>query len=342
MTCFGDGGDPPFFPEKHQRGVSHQDVLSMNTTHKGRILLAEPDTQLAKLFQVILNRDGYQVEWESDGHGAIRAAVGGDFDLMLLNLELPPTGGIHTLQEVKKAAPRTLVVVCTANPCVENAVQALKSGAYDYMEQPLGQKALLDLAQQAMELQAKGAERRLAREELQAEQRRSHELAARVRQQGVEEHLLGTSAAMRSLQDIIREVAGTDSTVLLFGESGTGKGLVARAIHDCSPREDQPLVVANCTLYSEGVLHSELFGHEKGAFTGAIREKSGRFELAAGGTIFLDEIGDLPAPTQALLLRVLQERRFERVGGEKSLAMRARVIAATHRDLRNRIDRCRG
>jgi DNA-binding NtrC family response regulator len=178
-----------------------------------------------------------------------------------------------------------------------------------------------------------GASRRRMAEDLQAERRRVRELAARVAAEDPLERILGTSPAVRGIIAMLREVARTDATVLVTGESGTGKGMVARALHAASRRAEHPFVEAHCAAYSEGLLHSELFGHERGAFTGADRVKLGRFELADGGTLFLDEIGDLSMATQLLLLRVLQQRTFERVGGEATLRADVRLIAATHRDL---------
>src|SRR6185503_5588989 len=219
-------------------------------------------------------------------------------------------------------------------PCAADSIlAAFRGGAFDYLEGPLDAARLGEAADRALERLQLGAARKRLAQELQNERQRVRDLERKLSPEDAFRAIVGGSAVVRNLLDTLREVARTDSTVLLTGESGTGKGLLARAIHEASHRRLGPFVEANCVVYSEGVLHSELFGHERGAFTGAARLKKGRFEIASGGTIFLDEIGEIAQSTQLLLLRVLQERNFERVGGEETVEVDVRLIAATNRDL---------
>jgi two-component system response regulator HydG len=211
--------------------------------------------------------------------------------------------------------------------------EAFRAGAYDVLLEPVPPRELLEVAARAEHVRTIGAQRRRMGEELDAERRRSRDLEERLAHDDPFRPLITASAIMRRLVADLREVARSDSTVLLTGESGTGKGLLARAIHGGSFRKSGPFIEANCVVYSEGMLNSELFGHERGAFTGAAKLKRGRFELARGGTLFLDEIGEIAPATQLLLLRVLQDRAFERVGGEETLDADVRLIAATNRDL---------
>jgi DNA-binding NtrC family response regulator len=230
-----------------------------------------------------------------------------------------------------------LVVVFSGKATVQGVLRAFRGGAYDFLEKPIASEKLQELAAHAVKIGQLGAKRRKLAEDLEKERKKRLELK---REFGLDDpfgKIIGNSAGFHSFLDTIREVARTDSTVLLTGESGTGKGLVARSIHEASARREGTFVEANCVVYSEGVLHSELFGHERGAFTGAARTKKGRFELAKGGTLFLDEIGEIPHSTQLMLLRVLQDRTFERVGGEETLEADVRLIAATNRDLQEAI-----
>jgi DNA-binding NtrC family response regulator len=221
---------------------------------------------------------------------------------------------------------------------VQVVLDAFRAGSYEFLEKPLSRDTLLELAERSVALREMGEKRRKLAEALENERTKVLEL----RQQLVPEdpfvRMLGPSSGFQGFLDTVREVARTDSTVLITGESGTGKGMVSRLIHEASARNEGPFVEANCVVYSEGLLHSELFGHERGAFTGADRTKRGRFELAQGGTLFLDEIGEIAASTQLLLLRVLQDRTFERVGGEETLEADVRLIAATNRDLQKALD----
>jgi len=224
-------------------------------------------------------------------------------------------------------------VIFTGHAAVGNVMRAFRSGAFDFVEKPVAREKLLELATKSVEIRNMGAQRRAIAEELESQRFEVMQLKQQLGLDDPFSKFIGSSSIIRGFVETIREVARTDSTVLLTGESGTGKGLVARTIHESSTRRAASFVEANCVVYSEGVLHSELFGHERGAFTGAARTKKGRFELAKGGTLFLDEIGEIPAATQLLLLRVLQDRSFERVGGEETMEADVRLIAATNRDL---------
>ena len=297
------------------------------------IVLADAGTGERETLARALASLGHRVTEVADGPAleeALREASG---DLVLVDAALPPSGGIAAIEAVKRAHPSCPVALGARVPDVTTVLDAFHAGAYDVLAPPLVGPALDRLLQRAAAAREMGASRRRLAEDLEAERRRVKELAARVGPEDPLDRLLGTSPAMRGILTMLREVARTDATVLLTGESGTGKGMVASAIHAASPRADHPFVEAHCAAYSEGLLHSELFGHERGAFTGADRVKLGRFELADSGTLFLDEIGDLSMATQLLLLRVLQQRTFERVGGEATLRADVRLIAATHRDL---------
>ncbi|HEX5044881.1 MAG TPA: sigma-54 dependent transcriptional regulator [Candidatus Polarisedimenticolaceae bacterium] len=297
------------------------------------IVLADASAAERSALARVLEGLGHRVTEVSDQHALEQVLHPSACDLALVDAALPPDGGIAAVRAVKRAHPSCPVAVGARTPDVSTVLDAFHAGAYDVLAPPEAGPALDRLLARAAAAREMGASRRRLAEDLEAERRRVKELAARVGPEDPLDRVLGTSPAMRGILAMLREVARTDATVLLTGESGTGKGMVARAIHAASPRAPHPFVEAHCAAYSEGLLHSELFGHERGAFTGAERVKLGRFELADGGTLFLDEIGDLSTATQLLLLRVLQQRTFERVGGEATLRADVRLIAATHRDL---------
>jgi DNA-binding NtrC family response regulator len=306
-------------------------IVSNNRT--SRILVADDDPQTLKLFQTILAQEGYRVTAVEDGEVALSKVREEIFDVVLADLVMEPVGGLEILEATKRVNPGTLVVIITGNPSVESSVAALKKGAHDYILKPVNRDDLLHLVGKAIELRRLGEERRRTAEALQEQKKQNVELRKDLEAKYSLSNFLGESPRMRQVYELLREITRTDSTVLILGESGTGKGLVARTIHYNSSRKEHPFIETNCTVYTESLLNSELFGHEKGAFTGAISQKKGRFELANGGTVFLDEIGDISAATQLMLLRFLQERRFERVGGEKTLEVDVRVIAATNKNL---------
>ncbi|MGH7399380.1 MAG: sigma-54-dependent transcriptional regulator, partial [Candidatus Rokuibacteriota bacterium] len=239
------------------------------------------------------------------------------YDLILLDVRLPDMDGLDTIPRCRELAPDTPIIVMTAHGTRQTAMDALTRGAYDFFTKPLKMDEFQVVVSRALD-----------RRRLQKQVK-----ALRDSQPGGVEGLIGQSEALKRVVDMAHRAAPTDLTVLILGESGTGKEVLARAIHRLSPRKDGPFVPVNCAAIPEGLLESELFGHERGAFTGAVRARPGRFELAKEGTLFLDEIGDMPLPMQAKILRVLQEREFERVGGTRTITADVRVIAATHRDL---------
>jgi DNA-binding NtrC family response regulator len=246
-----------------------------------------------------------------------------EFDLAILDIEMPGMNGIELLKRIKQKDATLNVVMITAYGSLQSAVEAMRLGAYDYLTKPFQMDEIKHVVEKALE-----------RERLITENRELHrELEEQYRFTGI----VGKSPRMDEVYELVSRVASTNASVLIQGESGTGKELVARSIHYNSRRKGRPLVILNCAALAEGVLESELFGHEKGAFTGAIKRKAGRFELAHEGTLFLDEIGEIPVATQLKLLRVLQEHEFERVGGEKTIKVDVRIIAATNRDLMNAV-----
>ena len=298
-----------------------------------RLLIADDEESIRETYAEILRVAGHDVDVAEDGDEVLEKVRLHAYDLLLTDLVFPTTNGIEVLQEVKRIRPATLVVIFTGHAAVANVMRAFRSGAFDFLEKPVPREKLLELASKSVEIRNMGEQRRALAEELEGQRFEVMQLKQQLGLDDPFSKFIGSSSIIRGFVETIREVARTDSTVLLTGESGTGKGLVARTIHESSTRRDASFVEANCVVYSEGVLHSELFGHERGAFTGAARTKKGRFELAKGGTLFLDEIGEIPAATQLLLLRVLQDRSFERVGGEETMEADVRLIAATNRDL---------
>ena len=289
-----------------------------------RILVVDDERAIRVALRGLLTKEGHEVEEAGTGEDAIAAIAAGRFDLVLTDLALGDVDGIAVMRASKAARPEVPVVLITAHGSEKVAVSAMKAGADDYVPKPFDNDELrLVIA------------RELARTKLAREHRL---LLERVEREVGFGALIGSGAAMRRVFDTILRVAETDLGVLVRGESGTGKELVAQAIHQRSPRRERPFIAVNCAAISPELVESELFGHEKGAFTGAIAQRQGRFEAADGGTIFLDEIGDMPLATQAKVLRVLQERRLERVGSTRPIDVDVRVIAATHRDLEAEIE----
>jgi two-component system nitrogen regulation response regulator GlnG len=285
----------------------------------GRILVVDDEEGVRWALRKALDRAGYRVELTADGPAGLAAAAAPGVDLVLLDVRLPGQDGLEVLREIRRARPDLPVVMMTAYGTLQVAVEAMKLGAYDYIGKPFDTDEVLLVVEKALQAQA------LAREVVQLRQ----QLEAPVALGGI----IGASPAMQQIFKAVGRVAGTDLTVLLRGESGTGKELIARAVHENSRRKGRAFVPVNCAAIPRELLESELFGHEKGAFTGAVAARRGRFEQADGGTIFLDEVGDMDLSLQTRLLRVLQERRIERVGGESSLAVDVRIIAATNHDL---------
>ena len=304
---------------------------------RGRILVADDDKPLGRLFKAVLARQGHEVEVVTDGEAAKQSLSSGRFDLMLVDLTMAPTGGLEILRHAGAVCPGTPVVIVTGHASVESAVEALRRGAHDYLIKPVQNEQLIRLVGRVLEMKQMEVDQRRTGEALSVEKRRHKSLVQDMKARHALDRFCGSSPRMSEVRSLVEEVIRSDSTVLILGESGTGKSLLARTIHFNSDRAEAPFIETNCAIYSEGMLMSELFGHESGAFTGAHRQKKGRFELAEGGTVFLDEIGDFPGAAQVALLRFLQERRFERVGGEETIDANVRVIAATNRDLADRI-----
>jgi len=287
------------------------------------LLLVEDKSELRAMLKKALQRAGYSVEEAADGSSAIQQVRTRRFLLVVTDLKMPGASGIDVLRETKSADATIPVIILTAFGSVEEAVTAMKEGAFDFLQKPVDLEHLKLLVQRAARQQELLRENLLLREEF----------AARYDFP----RIVGEHASIREVSQQVQRVAGTDSTVLLLGESGTGKELFARAVHHLSPRSDQPFVALNCAAIPEGLVENELFGHERGAFTGAGGRKVGKMDLAHRGTIFLDEIGELPLAIQAKLLRVLEERRFDRVGGTQSIEVDVRIIAATNRNLQQHV-----
>ncbi len=283
------------------------------------LLVADDDPAVRESLERTLKREGYRVVVASDGQAGLEQLKAGGVDLVLADLKMPGLSGLDLLKAAKTVAPDVDVIMLTAFGTVEEAVQAMKDGAYDFLTKPFQRAQLIRLIRKALERRALIAENR-------ALQQRLDDL---LRQGAV----IGTSPTFQRMMMLIEQVAPSSATVLIQGESGVGKELAARAIHERSARRAGPFVAVNCAALPETLLESELFGYEKGAFTGAAGRKEGRFELADGGTLFLDEVADLSPVTQPKILRVLQEGEFERVGGTKTLRVDVRIVTATNQDL---------
>jgi DNA-binding NtrC family response regulator len=307
-------------------------------SRKSSILVLHDDPTFAKSLDDALATAGHRVTSVDQEHAAIERGRSRAFDVALVDLDRPGAG-LGFVESLKSACPELPVAVAGRALDIDMVIGAMRRGVWEVLRKPCPPEDLLRLAERAARIKDLGSERKRTAEDLQSERARNAELRRSLQGEHAFSAILGRSAKMAQILALLREVCATDSTVLIMGESGTGKGLVARILHYNSHRAAGPFVEANCAVYSEGVLHSELFGHEKGAFTGALKQKKGRFELADGGTVFLDEIGDLSPSTQLMLLRFLQERRFERVGGEETLHVDARVIAATHKNLKEGMER---
>jgi DNA-binding NtrC family response regulator len=289
-----------------------------------RILIVEDEGAIRLALRGLLKRDGYQVDLAESGEGALDKFQQAPFDLVLTDLALGRgKSGMDVLESVKAQRPETAVVMITAHGSEKIAVEAMKAGAEDYVPKPFDNEEIRVVVGRSLERTRLERENRL--------------LLDRVEREFRFENLIGSGPGMRRVFEMIQKVAETDLTVLIRGESGTGKELVAQALHQRSPRRSRPFVAVNCAAISKELVESELFGHEKGAFTGADARRIGRFEAANGGTIFLDEIGDMAPETQAKVLRVLQEHEFERVGGTAPVDVDVRVVAATHRDLEEEV-----
>jgi DNA-binding NtrC family response regulator len=274
------------------------------TPTRNRVLVVDDEKNQRELYQMILEDAGYEVQTAASGQAALRAYEESDVDLVLTDYNMAGMDGLALLKELVARDPSIIVVMITAFGSVDSVKDALRSGAYDYLEKPVDQETLLRTVNEAL----RG-----------------------LRQ--LDDEIIGTSDAIERVKKMILKVAGSSSTVLIRGESGTGKEKVARAIHEASPRSGGVFQAINCAALNENLLESELFGHEKGSFTGATAQRKGLFETASGGTLFLDEIGDVTPAMQVKLLRALQEKEVTRVGGNRPIPVDARVLAATNRDL---------
>ena len=282
-----------------------------------RILVVDDEPSMREFLGILFEKEGHTVALAGSGEAALARLEEDEFDLVVTDLKMAGLDGLEVVERVKRVAPDTQVVVITAFATTETAVEAMKRGAYDYVMKPFKVDAIKVVVAKALEKRA------LLRENV--------SLKAQLEARYSFGRLIGKSPAMQQVYDLIEKVAPTRTNILVTGESGTGKELVARALHYNSPRKRKPLVVVNCGAIPETLIESELFGHERGAFTGAVRSRTGMFEAAHGSTILLDEIGELPPPMQVKLLRVLQDRRVKRVGGSTETEVDVRVIAATNR-----------
>ena len=284
-----------------------------------KVLVVDDEQSLRDVLSIMLKRAGYAVTSAMDGEEAIELLHREIFDLVITDLRMPKIDGMEVLKAVRSVSPETVVLIITAFATADSAVEAMKQGAYDYLTKPFQVDEVQLIIRNALEKRRLTTENMLLKREMAS--------------QSSFAQLVGQSEAMQKVFDVVRKVADSKSNVLICGESGTGKELVARAIHYNSARSAHPFVAVNCSAVPETLLESELFGHMKGSFTGAISNKAGLFEIANGGTIFLDEIGDTTPTIQVKLLRVIQEREFRRVGGNQDIKVDVRVVAATNKDL---------
>jgi DNA-binding NtrC family response regulator len=288
------------------------------------LLVADDDPVARDLLAEVLRHEGYRVRVAAGGEECLRLAEAEPFDLALVDLRMPDLDGVRVLQGLAAIQPGVPVLILTAFATIETTIEAIRAGAYDYLSKPFRMEEMRLVVRRTLEAQRLTRENRQYRKEL--------------RERYAVHNLVGQSPRMVELYKLVARVADLEATVLIHGETGTGKELVARAIHYASPRADRPFVVVDCAALPETLVESELFGHERGAFTGAFSARRGLLETAHGGTCFLDEIGELPGALQAKLLRTLQERAIRRVGGNEPLPVDVRILAATNRDLRRRVE----
>ncbi len=286
---------------------------------KAKLLLIDDDANLCQVISYQLKKMGYDVDVTNSGGEGLEAYRQGNYDIVLTDIQMPDISGIQVLQEIRKQDKDVVIILITAYGSVENALEACRMGADDYITKPFGQEQLLFVIEKTVRLRNLQTENQSLREELSDKFRF--------------ENMIVNSPAMENVVQMAGKVARSDATVLILGESGTGKELLARGIHYNSPRATKPLVTVNCPSIPDTLLESELFGHVRGAFTGAIKDRKGKFEMADGGTLLLDEIADLREDVQAKLLRVLQEREFERLGESTPIQVDVRLIAATNKDI---------
>jgi DNA-binding NtrC family response regulator len=290
---------------------------------KTRLAILDDEQRMADILGMVLRREGYDVHTFVDPDEALVALEKEPFDLLLTDLKMPTMDGVEVLRRARALEPELPVILITAHATIPTAIEAMRAGAFDYVEKPFDNTELKSLVQRALDVTRLSRENRYLRAEL----------ASRY----ALDSIVAESPALRDVLDLVRRAARSPSTVLVSGESGTGKELIARAVHYHSDRVGQPFLAVNCKAFAPGVLESELFGHEKGAFTGALHSRPGIFERADAGTLFLDEVGECEPDCQAKLLRVIQERTFQRVGGSVERRVDVRVVAASNRDLRDEV-----
>jgi two-component system NtrC family response regulator len=286
---------------------------------KAKILVIDDDTSLRRVLEYNLQEEGYEVQAASSGEEGLYLFGQSQPNLVITDMKMPGMDGLMVLKSIKERSPEALVVIITAFGTIDVAVEAMKAGAYDYITKPFNREALKLTIKKALEFSGLAEENRLLKSQL------ADKVDFRT--------IIGSSPEMEKVFDVIRKVADTEAAVLITGESGTGKELVARSLHANSSRKNGPFQAINCAAIPRDLLESEMFGHVKGAFTGAVRDKIGKFQLAEGGTLFLDEVGDLPLELQPKLLRALQEREVEPVGGATVQKLDVRVVAATNLDI---------
>lgn len=290
---------------------------------KARILVVDDERSMQEFLEILLRREGYDVTCAGDVDSALLALESDDFDVVISDLQMPGKTGLDLLHALRETSPETVALVMTAFASTETAIAAMKEGAYDYLTKPFQVDEIRLVLEKALEKKLLARENRRLRSELRSQ----------IRQRA----LIGSSPVMQRVYELIGQVAETKANVLISGESGTGKELVARAIHAASDRRDRPFVALNCGAIPENLLESELFGHVKGAFTGAVQNKEGLFETADTGTLFLDEVGELPPSVQVKLLRAIQEKAIRRVGGTSDRKIDVRILAATNRRLEDEV-----
>jgi DNA-binding NtrC family response regulator len=297
----------------------------MRRKMKAKLLIVDDEKNIREGLEKALTIDGYEVELASDGKEALDVIEEGDVDLVITDLKMPNLSGEELMKEALDSHPYLPIIILTGHGTIENAVEAMRNGAYDFLTKPLNIDKLSLIVNRALENSSL--------------KRQNRELLNQLKKKYSFENIIGKSTPMKKVFETIELVAPSRANVLIYGESGTGKEMIADAIHHNSPRREKPYVKVHCAALPETLLESELFGHEKGAFTGAITRKRGRFELANMGTIFLDEIGEISQQTQVKLLRVVQQREFERVGGEIPIKVDVRIISATNKHLKNEIEK---
>jgi two-component system response regulator PilR (NtrC family) len=295
----------------------------MNKT-KGNILVVDDEKSMREILEIFLTSEGYKVSVAENGEKAIDAVKKDIYDLVITDMNMPKVGGLELLKNVKQLNPDTIVVIITAFGTTESAVEAMKMGSYDYIQKPFQMDDIRLVVKNALEKQKLQKDVSILKQQLKPPSL---------------ENIIGSSQSMQTLFSVISKTAESNASVLIIGESGTGKELAAKAIHSLSPRKDNHFVAINCAAIPEGLLESELFGHMKGAFTGAASNKQGLFELANEGTLFLDEIGEMPMSLQAKLLRVIEGGTFRRVGGLSDLQVDVRIVSATNKNVQDLIEK---